>query len=398
MTKETSRSRRAKRPYLIGCDLGLLGKPTKSDLLRPSPVAFPRPTPNFAALVPLFMPQPIVWQCPSNIALVKYWGKHGVQLPQNPSVSFTLQQARTQMELRYTPNGGPAWALDFWFNDQPNEKFREKIAQFLHSRASELPFLAGLDLQIRSHNTFPHSAGIASSASSMGALALCLSSLAEQVQGQALPAPQFYQQASRWARLASGSACRSVYGGVTVWGATPAVPGSSDEFAVPLPGELHPAFAHYRDTILIVSGAEKSVSSRAGHALMQGHPYAQVRYEQARAHTARLVAVLANGDLTTFIEIVENEALTLHGLMMNSSPSFTLMQPNTLAIIERLRAYRQATGIPVCFTLDAGPNVHLLYPAAHQAPVMAWVADQLAPLCENGRYLPDELGPGPSAQ
>ncbi|MCU0450777.1 MAG: diphosphomevalonate decarboxylase [Bernardetiaceae bacterium] len=341
------------------------------------------------------MPQPIVWQCPSNIALVKYWGKHGVQLPQNPSVSFTLQQACTQMELRYTPNGGPAWTLNFWFEDQPNEKFREKIAQFLRSQAPEMPFLAGLDLQIRSRNTFPHSAGIASSASSMGALALCLSTLASQVAGHA-PAPaEFYRQASRWARLASGSACRSVYGGATVWGSTPAVPGSSDEFAVPLPTALHPEFADYHDTILIVSGAEKSVSSRAGHALMQGHPYAQVRYQQARTHTTTLVEVLANGDLATFIEIVENEALTLHGLMMNSSPSFTLMQPNTLAIIARLRAYRQATGIPVCFTLDAGPNVHLLYPAAHEAPVMAWVRDQLAPLCENGRYLPDQLGAGP---
>jgi diphosphomevalonate decarboxylase len=335
------------------------------------------------------------WQCPSNIALVKYWGKHGEQLPRNPSLSFTLREAHTQMSLAYQPSGQRGVSVDFSFEGQPNEKFRLKIAKFLDSVVGRMPFLAGLHLTIASHNSFPHSAGIASSASSMGALALCLGSLARALTGIPQGEAKFWEQASYFARLASGSACRSVYGGVTVWGQSDAVPTSSDDFAVPLPGDLHPVFADYRDSILLVSAAEKAVSSRAGHALMHGHPYAGVRYAQAHAHLGQLVAAMRTGDLDRFITIVENEALTLHGLMMNSDPSFILLQPNTLALIAKVRDYRQATGVPLCFTLDAGPNLHLLYPAAFADQVGAYIAQELAPLCEAGRYIHDAVGHGP---
>lgn len=340
--------------------------------------------------------QVIYWRVPSNIALVKYWGKHGVQLPQNPSLSFTLRQSYTDMQILYRPSESGSRTIDFYFEGKPNEKFKAKIVQFLESLPKDFAFTEGLQLTIKSVNSFPHSAGIASSASSMGALAMCLATLAQK-QGVVLGSPeQVLQKASNWARLASGSACRSIYGGYTVWGATPELPGSSDLFAIPLETQrVHPSFATFCDTILIISGEEKAISSRAGHALMNGHPFAAVRYEQARHNLRRLLDVLKSGNIEDFIQIVENEALTLHGLMMNSNPSFILMKPATLAVIEELRAFRRDTRIPLTFTLDAGPNVHLLYPSAYQAEIHAFIADRLAGYCQENRYIHDGVGTGP---
>jgi len=340
--------------------------------------------------------QIIYWRVPSNIALVKYWGKHGVQLPQNPSLSFTLRESYTDMQLLYRPSDSGSRSIDFYFEGKPNEKFRAKIVQFLESLPDDFAFTEGFHLTIKSLNSFPHSAGIASSASSMGALAMCLSTFAQR-QGVSLGSPEeVLRKASNWARLASGSACRSIYGGYTVWGATPELAGSSDLFAVPIEQQqIHPSFATFCDTILIISGEEKAVSSRAGHALMNNHPFAAVRYEQARQHLSRLLKVLQNGDIEEFVQIVENEALTLHGLMMNSNPSFILMKPDTLAVIDQLRKFRRDTRIPLTFTLDAGPNVHLLYPAVYQAEVHKFITDCLMSYCQENRYIHDGVGTGP---
>ncbi|TAH18146.1 MAG: diphosphomevalonate decarboxylase [Cytophagales bacterium] len=333
----------------------------------------------------------VAWRSPSNIALVKYWGKRGVQIPQNPSLSFTLESSFSEMQINFAAQDG--FDLDFYFEGKANEKFKNKIALFLKSIEGDYPFLKNIYLQIHSSNSFPHSAGIASSASSMSALALCICSISEAF-GEKLKKETFFQKASFLARLASGSACRSVYGGAVVWGSTSALPASSDEYAVPLPFEMHPFFQAYKDTILIVSASEKSVSSRAGHALMNTHPFAQVRYQQANENLLRLVEILKNGDVENFIRIVENEALTLHGLMMNSEPSFILMHPNTLKIIELIRDFRKQTAIPVCFTLDAGPNIHLLYPEKETIAVQKWISEELVNFCENGYYIHDRIGRG----
>ncbi len=129
----------------------------------------------------------IHWQSPSNIAIVKYWGKHGQQLPRNPSISFTLQAAYTETELSYVPRetAGEEISLDFFFEGQAQPAFAQKIVKFLGALATEeiLPFLTQFHLTIHSANSFPHSAGIASSASSMSALALCLCSMEQELFG-----------------------------------------------------------------------------------------------------------------------------------------------------------------------------------------------------------------------
>ena len=96
-----------------------------------------------------------------------------------------------------------------------------------------------------------------------------------------------------------------------------------------------------------------------------------------------------------FLDLVEGEALTLHGLMMSSSPSYLLMRPQTLAILEAIRVYRKETGLPIGFTLDAGANVHVLFPEEAEQKAMVFVKDVLAPFAKDGRFIADRIGAGP---
>lgn len=342
-------------------------------------------------------PGSIGWRSPSNLAIIKYWGKHGVQLPRNPSISFTLESAFTETTLEYHPkvSNEPGILLDFYFDGQPNEAFKAKVKKFLESLIDVFPFLKQLHLTIHSKNSFPHSAGIASSASSMSALALCLCSLEKELFGTLQDETEFKQKASFIARLGSGSACRSVYGDMATWGATTSVEGSSDLFANPFGDQLHEIFKTYHDDILIISKGEKSVSSRAGHELMDSNIYAQSRYEQARQRFHNLIGALKTGHVDEFGKIAESEALTLHALMMLSNPPFILLKPNTLTAIEKIQAFRNETDLPLYFSLDAGPNLHLLYPDKFTTEIRNFINTDLLKYCENGHYIQDKVGLGP---
>jgi diphosphomevalonate decarboxylase len=206
---------------------------------------------------------------------------------------------------------------------------------------------------------------------------------------------RFLQQASIVARLGSGSAARSVYPYAAQWGKTKTVKKSSDDFAVPFEKGLHKVFRNFQDTILIADSAEKKVSSRVGHSLMKTNPFAKTRYTQANNNLCELLKVLKNGDLEKFGAIVEEEAMTLHALMMCSTPSFILMAPSTLSMIEKIRSFREQTKLPVFFTLDAGPNIHLLYPANIRKQVDAFIYAELEQHCELGKMIHDNVGKGP---
>jgi diphosphomevalonate decarboxylase len=357
------------------------------------------------------------WQSPSNIALVKYWGKKGKQIPQNPSISFTLSECRSETCISFEK--ADRFDFGFFFECKENPAFGAKIEKFLLEYQAFFPFINQLNLKVESRNTFPHSSGIASSASSMSAFVMCLIEIEHiltnlsafncvectafrQAQRPSLvevpepvEGPINLQKASYFSRLASGSAARSVFPKMALWGATACFDGSSDEFAVSLENDIHPVFKTYRDSILIVSGETKSVSSRAGHALMEGNPYAPARYAQANENIKNLLAALKSGDLDTFINITESEALQLHALMMCSNPSYILMKPNTLNLINEIRHFREETKIPLCFTLDAGPNVHLLYPEKEADRVVDFIQSVLVTYCNEGRWIADSVGDGP---
>jgi diphosphomevalonate decarboxylase len=334
------------------------------------------------------------WSAPSNIALVKYWGKKDNQIPANPSISFTLKNCKTITKLRFAKkqNDGNI-TFDLTFEGQPKDEFRPKISKCLQRIQPYLPFLYKYHFTIDTSNTFPHSSGIASSASGMAALAVNLMSIEKQLAPDMTDA-FFYQKASFLARLGSGSACRSVKGNVVVWGQHQEIVNSSDLFGVAFSEKLHNNFDNFQDTILLVDKGEKQVSSTVGHDLMFDHPYAERRFAQAHDNLSAIKTVLQNGDLQKFVEIVESEALTLHAMMLTSIPYFILMKPNTLEIINRVWKFRRDTAIPVCFTLDAGANVHLLYPENFSGQVLQFIKDELLVYCQNAQYICDEVGNG----
>lgn len=326
--------------------------------------------------------------CPSNIALIKYWGKYENQIPANPSISYTLSQCRTITEIEFAE--GENFSVKLFLSGKEEPKFAEKTAKYLAGIEKYLPWVLRGSFVIKTENTFPHSSGIASSASGFGALAKCLMALDKEISGEK-SLEETLQKASLLARLGSGSACRSLYNGLVVWGATPVVSGSADEYAVPYPvSEIHPIFRDFNDWVMLIHEGQKSVSSTVGHGLMNGNPYAQVRFAEAAKNFFTLQEILKNGDMDGFIKLVEHEALTLHAMMMVSDPAFILMQTGTLETIHKVWDFRRETGLPLFFTLDAGANVHLLFPNdGQQERIKAFIETELLAYTQSGGVVKD---------
>lgn len=337
----------------------------------------------------------VTFRSPSNIALVKYWGKKEGQIPANPSISFTLEACATTTCITYKKlkKSAPDFSFELLFEGRQNPEFRPKIQTFLSRIYPYMPFLKDFHFVVETSNSFPHSSGIASSASGMSALALCFMELERRID-PGMGSEFFQVKASFLARLGSGSAARSIEGPVMQWGYHEGTEGSSDYFAIPYPYPIHEVFNKYQDTILMVDKGRKRVSSTLGHDLMHDHPFAEQRFMQAHTNLSSLGEVLAQGNLDGFIEIVESEALTLHAMMMASMPYFILMKPNTLEIIDRIWEFRATSNTHVCFTLDAGANVHVLYPESEKEKVLQFIKDELIVYCENRHYICDQIGTG----
>ena len=335
------------------------------------------------------------WQSPSNIALVKYWGKSEPQIPKNTSISFTLNKCHTNTTLEFFKKEIPSddFNIKVIFENKVNDEFKPKIEQFFKRIVKYVPFITEYNFVIKTQNSFPHSSGIASSASGMSALALCLMSLEKKL-NPSVTEKYFKQKASFLARLGSGSAARSIEGELIVWGEHQEIPNSSDLYGIKFLYPIHENFKNYHDTILLVDKGEKQVSSTVGHDLMHGHPFAQQRFEQAKKNISAISKILQNGNLEAFVKLVESEALTLHAMMLTSDPYFILMKSNTLKIIENIWEFRNKTKSNICFTLDAGANVHVLFPEREKKKVNAFIIRDLVPLCQNNQYICDKVGLG----
>ena len=326
---------------------------------------------------------------PSNIALVKYWGKHGLQLPLNPSVSFTLSHSTSQTRIYWREASD--FGYSFRFHGKEQKTFTPKLDTFFQRIIDNAPELREHHLAIESENSFPHSSGIASSAAAFSALALAIEEGIRQLRNE----PHVdLNRASEWSRLGSGSACRSLFPKAAVWGAHPKIEGSSDIRGLDVSQRLHPVFEDFHDVILLIDEGVKPVSSTAGHALMDGHVFGKARIRQAFDHVEEMMEILHAGNIDRFNELVELEALTLHALMMSAADPYLLMRPGTLEAIESVRRFRKETKTQVCFTLDAGANLHLLFPAASEQKVMPWVENALSKV-SGGRYICDCVGSGP---
>ena len=335
------------------------------------------------------------WKVPSNIALVKYWGKRQPQLPENPSISFTLSESFTKTSVTFNKLKQPNKSIsyDFYFEGKKKDSFKPKIDAFFKRVSPYLSFIHSYSMIICSENSFPHSSGIASSASGMAALSLCLMAMEEALNTD-ISHRYFHQKASFLARLGSGSASRSIEGPLVVWGKHDSIKDSSDLFGVKFSQPVHNNFKNYQDSILLVDKGEKQVSSTVGHNLMNNHPFAQKRFVQANENMVKISEALTTGDLKAFISIVESEALTLHAMMMTSHPYFILMKPNTLEIINKIWEFRNKTNSNVCFTLDAGANVHVLFPEKEKEIVNKFITTQLLQFCQKNHYISDSVGLG----
>lgn len=334
--------------------------------------------------------QTAIQSCPSNIALIKYWGKYEKQIPANPSISFTLNHCKTATEMQFV--AGEKFEVTTFLAEREAPHFAEKIEKYYKSIEVYLPWILKGKYIIRTKNTFPHSSGIASSASGFGAIAKCLMEL--DAAFSSVDSTEFtLKKASFLARLGSGSACRSLYEGLVVWGETTVLKGSSDLFAKPYPAtEVHPIFKDFKDWVLLIHEGEKSVSSTLGHALMNNHPYAKRRFQEAQDNFEILKQILKDGNLAEFITLVEHEALTLHALMMMSTPAFILMNPKTLEVINKIWEFRKETQLPLFFTLDAGANVHLLFPNGEKvSEIEQFVMDELLSHSQSGKIVKDEI-------
>ena len=328
-------------------------------------------------------------QSPSNIALVKYWGKKPVQIPANSSISFTLKNCYTQTTISFEKSN--EFQIDLSVDGKKNIAFLPKIEQFFKRIKEYSPYIYDYKLQIDTHNTFPHSSGIASSASGFSALANAVVQLEKQLSN--LNEKEAMIKASFLSRLGSGSACRSLFGPLAIWGKHEKLKYTSDLYAIEYQ-EIHDVFKDFQDTILLIDKGQKKVSSTIGHDLMSNHPYAKQRFLQAQENIISMISILKSGNLDEFIAKTESEALTLHGMMMTSNPYFVLMKEGTLSCINKIWEFREEKKIPLCFTLDAGANLHVLYPKHFTQEVLDFIRQELIVYCENQQYICDEVGIG----
>ncbi len=313
-----------------------------------------------------------------NIALIKYWGKKSGQTPLNPSLSVNLNRAQTRFTGQISVHDQKKAQLRL---NQFEDKLQKKLDEFSlqHSWVNQLL------LELQSENNFPHSCGIASSASSMSAFAKVL---AFSYQSFFDERPSM-EQISSWARFFSGSACRSIEKGWFLWGQTELHANTSDFYSVKI-DQIHPSFSQLCDTILIFDDSVKQLSSTEGHQLMENHPQKNQRRQRANERLEQLLKALAEGQTEKFCHLVEAEALDLHFLMMTGLRPYSLLSGLSLEMIKSMWKFREEQNLFITFTIDAGPNLHLIYPLKNQNMIQRWLADH--PLKDSFTCFEDTLG------
>ncbi|NJL54703.1 diphosphomevalonate decarboxylase [bacterium] len=291
-----------------------------------------------------------------NIAFIKYWGNQDeeLRLPANPSLSMNLDSLYTETSLSW--GAGPCDVLIL--NGQRTEGAAlQRLSQHLDQLRTRL----GIKdyAYVESINTFPTGAGIASSASAFAALTLA----ATQAAGLSLDE----RELSTLARLGSGSASRSVPSGFVEWhvGNT-----HEDSFAETFVERNHWTLV---DVVAVISGEHKAVTSRAGHISAGTSDLQAARVQGAVSRLQMVKQSILDRDFRQFAEVVELDSNLMHAVMMTSKPPLFYWHPASLALMQQVRAWR-SEGINVCYTLDAGPNVHCICTEDSLGPLMERLA------------------------
>ncbi len=280
-----------------------------------------------------------------NIALIKYWGDIDTELhlPANGSISMNLSGLTTRTMVSFSPS---LQQDQFILNGEPTVGTAfERVSTIL----SRVRRLAGISTfaSVESTNNFPVAAGIASSASGFAALSLAASRSVGVILNE--------KDLSRLARIGSGSACRSIPGGFVEWQLGH---DDADCFAYSI---APPDYWDVADCIAIISREEKSTSSSVGHSLAVTSILQPVRVADAPHRLSLCRDAIRRRSFPALAEIVELDSTLMHSVMNTSTPPLFYWQPGTIEIIRAVQSWRTA-GLPVCYTIDAGPNVHVLCP------------------------------------
>ncbi len=280
------------------------------------------------------MPTSATARACSNIALIKYWGNRddALRLPANPSISFNLATLFTETTVEFGGTEADHVVIDA-------TPAAGEAARRVSDHLDLIRGAAGPRARVTSANNFPMGAGIASSASAFAALSVAACA--------ALGLSKSESELSALARRGSGSASRSVPGGFVAW---------RDEAAYTIaPAEHWPLV----DVIGVVAAGHKKVGSTEGHALAGTSPLQAGRVADTERRFQACMRAIETRDFALLAGVVEQDALIMHGVMMTSDPSLLYWLPGTLAILHAVRDLR-AGGLPVAFTIDAGPNVHCI--------------------------------------
>lgn len=301
---------------------------------------------------------------PSNIALIKYMGKKDVSTntPDNPSLSYTLPHLTTKVELELTDLSEDVWEP---LNDDKYVKLhlepKESARYLKHFKRIKDQFSISQNFKVRSANDFPENCGLASSASSFAALTKAACTAFADLKKEECLKPEEMADISK---LGSGSSCRSFLEPWCVW--------SEDKIF-----KMDFSYKDLLHMVVISGGERKKVSSSEAHKIVQTSLLYEGREERATVRMGLLTHALGNQNWKQAFELCWAEFWDMHALFESSNPSFGYMNEGTMTVLKFAKAiWRQIDDGPLV-TMDAGPNVHLLF-----RPEQVEMAKSLKEKCE----------------
>lgn len=275
-------------------------------------------------------------KAPSNIALIKYMGKKDGNIATNISLSYTLEKFTTEVILELNKHPKDQF-INNNFNQQEIERFLAHLSYIKHITKFDRYFM------IKSKNNFPRSAGIASSASSFAALTICAFKCISEITKSSIPTAETMSNISR---TASGSSCRSFFSPWCVWNGL-----VTEKIDLPI----------LQHDLILVDDQQKKISSSAAHKLIQTSLLIDRRKERAEIRFYRLKAALNSNNWKEAYQTCWEEFFDMHALFETSCPNFGYITAKTMAILIEIREFWENNNDGPIITIDAGPNIHLLW-------------------------------------
>lgn len=278
-----------------------------------------------------------------NIAFIKYWGNRdqAQRIPVNGSISMNLAALETRTSLVIDPElKADRLTINGEEQSGPALKRVQQFMTLIRQMSGREEFTI-----IESTNSFPSSAGIASSAAAFAALAVA----GTHAYGLSLPEKEM----SRLARRGSGSACRSIPAGFVEW-----LPGTTDQdsFAQTIAPVEH---WDLWDCVAIVEAGSKHTGSTAGHQIADSSPLQSARVADSHRRLDICREAIQRKDFEMLAEIIELDSNIMHAVMMTSTPNLIYWQPASVMLMHEVSQLRYQ-GVAAAYTLDAGPNVHVI--------------------------------------